>query len=1167
MSRFSWDDCIKATEFVSLRLGTTTFSSPDYIDESDERCDGNRNRYQTFYFEEVTSNPLPSGQTISVQITMRGDIPPPPPPANTAHWDATIGSRLDSNADHYGYEYNDFGTISDRTFEVSNHTFEIVHIKWDESDQDVEIRLNDCLKPTEFVNLRLGTTTFSDPDYAFKTSDYCSDNRDSYQIFRFDDVSTNPLPSGRQVSVRITYAGDTALPSNTANRWSTYLDSVQDNNDDEYGYHASDFGSIDDRTFDFDGTEYTILYLKWEDASDDIQFYLRECLKRSEVESLVLGGTTFSAPDTANHTDATCQNNRSYDQILKWQNVTTNPLPAGQRVSVTVNFTDAAPTPLPTVATPSRPTLGTVTTSSISISWAAVTGAGSYQVQYKRTTASPWNGPHSVANGLTYTAAALQQGTEYEFQVRATGNGTTHNSATWSGWSSSRKATTTSAPTAPTNGSATVDAFDGSLDLSWTAPSGGAATYQVNISSGTFSYSRTSITGASHSIPGTSLSGISGSQTARVKACNAQGNCGAELSISFRPPAPAPASLRSTETTTNSVTLSWGSVTGTTGYEHDYRKASDSTWSDVDRSTTATSRTVRGLECGIEYVFRVRAHGNGTTYFSQWGPWSSEARATTAGSCVPSAPENVVLEAGDRQITVTWDSPTANGGAIIDGYRVRYMADDASQWSYNTGQIFDPRSYVITNLNNGTSYDVEVQARNSETPPEFGAWSEAESATPVAPAPLPEVAAPSIRPATNGIAMHSITVEWPAVSGAAKYHVQHKQAADDWPTVDDNAPGQSSLSYQATGLTAGSNYHFRVRAYGNGTTHNASWSDWSGDFSASTLTNECSIQILGTISESASRQSSWSNRCESNNREGKYAKHFSFTLASASTVTIELVSSTDPYLFLMNGQGTSGTVVAENDDSRDNDLGRYNSRIVYEAAAGTYTAEATTYSSSVTGDFTIEIRVASTTTPNAPPEFGSATYSFSVDEDEANGHTVGTVAATDSDGTVASYSLDDTSLFSISNTGVITVAAPLEGQGDEPAVSLTVTATDDDGGTGTATVAITVDDVLPSEPRNVVLTPGHAQINVAWTEPDSNGARLRLGDVVRARRRDDAGLQPAAGLPRRPVQLRRRRRRGDERRGRHRSGRRPGRNRGLLRARRHVDLRHFEHRRNHPDGG
>ena len=250
--------------------------------------------------------------------------------------------------------------------------------------------------------------------------------------------------------------------------------------------------------------------------------------------------------------------------------------------------------------------------------------------------------------------------------------------------------------------------------------------------------------------------------------------------------------------------------------------------------------------------------------------------------------------------------------------------------------------------------------------------------------------------------------------------------------------------------------------------------------SALTLPNFCAIQILGSISQTASHQSRWADRCESTNRLNKYAKHFGFTLASASTVTIELVSSTDPYLFLMSGQGTSGTELAKNDDSGDAELGLQNSRITYAASAGTYTAEATTFGSGATGDFTITVSVASPT--NAPPEFGSATYSFSVDEDEANGHTVGTVAATDSDGTVASYSLDDTSLFSISNTGVITV-----------------TATDDDGGTGTATVAITVDDVLPSEPRNVVLTPGHAQINVAWTEPDSNGGASIDGYRVRHR--------------------------------------------------------------------
>ncbi len=1091
-----FDDCIKASEFVSLRLGSSTYSDPDWIDETDETCQFNRNRYQTFHFNDATSNPLPAGETVPVQITMRGNVPPPPP-ANTEHWDASIGSRKDSNSDHYGYRYSDFGTITDRTFQVSGHTFEISAIRWDESRRDVEIRLNDCLKPAEFVSLRLGTTTLSGPDYAFKTSDWCNDNRDSYQIFRFNGVSTNPLPSGRRVSVRITYSGDAALPPNTATRWSTYLDSVQDNNDDEYGYHASDFGSIDDRTFDFGGTSYTIRYLKWEDTSDDVQLYLNECLKRSEVAGLVLGDRTFSAPNTASRTDATCGSHRSYDQILKWTGVTANPLPAGRRVAVTLNFSDAAPAVLPTVSAPSRPTLGAVTASSIGVSWGAPTGAGSYQVRYRRVSSSVWSGPYAVSSGRTYTASGLQTGTEYEFQVRATGDGATRSSSTWSGWSPSRKATTTRAPGAPTNGSATVDAFDGSLDLSWSAPSGGASTYRVNIASGSFRYSRINIAGTSHSIPGTSLSAISGPQTARVKACSSGGSCGPELSISFRPPPPAPSNLRSTGATMDSVSLSWGSVAGVTGYEHDYRKASDRAWSDVDRSTTSTSRTVGGLECGVEYVFRARAHGNGTTYFRQWGPWSNEARATTAGGCIPSEPREVDLRAGDRRITVTWKAPASNGGAAIDGYRVRYMADDASSWTYSHAGLPDPLSHIVTGLENGTSYDVEVQARNRDA--EYGAWSEAETATPAAPPPLPAADAPSVTTAADGVSMHGITIRWPAVSGAAKYQVQHKPSADGWPTVDDGAAGQSALSYSAAGLTAATSYDFRVRAYGNGTTRSAGWGPWSGTLTASTLADACAVEILEAIADTVIRRGTWSSGCESTNRAGRYARHFSFTAGSRSTVTVELTSSTDPYLFLMSGEGTSGTVVARNDDSNDDDLGRLNSRITYEAAPGLYTAEATTFSSGAVGDFTIRIRVAAASPTNSPPAFGAGAYSFSVDEDAAVGHAVGTVAATDSDGSVASYSLDDTSLFSISNAGVISVAASLEGRGDEPPVSLTATATDDDGGTATATVAVTVDDVPPSEPREVVLTPGHAQIRVAWKAPDSDGGADIDGYRVRHR--------------------------------------------------------------------
>ena len=75
----------------------------------------------------------------------------------------------------------------------------------------------------------------------------------------------------------------------------------------------------------------------------------------------------------------------------------------------------------------------------------------------------------------------------------------------------------------------------------------------------------------------------------------------------------------------------------------------------------------------------------------------------------------------------------------------------------------------------------------------------------------------------------------------------------------------------------------------------------------------------------------------------RYARYFTFELATAAELTIELVSEIDPYLYLMAGAGTSGTELAKNDDSRDFAFGYSDSRITYEAAAGTYTAEATTY--------------------------------------------------------------------------------------------------------------------------------------------------------------------------------------------------------------------------------
>ena len=100
-----------------------------------------------------------------------------------------------------------------------------------------------------------------------------------------------------------------------------------------------------------------------------------------------------------------------------------------------------------------------------------------------------------------------------------------------------------------------------------------------------------------------------------------------------------------------------------------------------------------------------------------------------------------------------------------------------------------------------------------------------------------------------------------------------------------------------------------------------------------------------------STSGSWASSCQSVNRNGRYANFYTFFVNSTSLIQIDLESSQDTYLYLLNGAGTSGTVVESDDD----DGSDRNSLIVASLSPGTYTAEATTYGSAQTGNFTLSL--------------------------------------------------------------------------------------------------------------------------------------------------------------------------------------------------------------------
>ena len=107
-----------------------------------------------------------------------------------------------------------------------------------------------------------------------------------------------------------------------------------------------------------------------------------------------------------------------------------------------------------------------------------------------------------------------------------------------------------------------------------------------------------------------------------------------------------------------------------------------------------------------------------------------------------------------------------------------------------------------------------------------------------------------------------------------------------------------------------------------------------------------------TLSGAGASNGMWASDCDSTTKVGSYARYYTFTLAEESEVTITLESDTDPYLYLREGEAKAGDVLHENDDVAPGDT---NSRIQVTLVAGTYTIEATTYSSGATGSFTLTV--------------------------------------------------------------------------------------------------------------------------------------------------------------------------------------------------------------------
>jgi hypothetical protein len=148
---------------------------------------------------------------------------------------------------------------------------------------------------------------------------------------------------------------------------------------------------------------------------------------------------------------------------------------------------------------------------------------------------------------------------------------------------------------------------------------------------------------------------------------------------------------------------------------------------------TGTSITWDGLENGVAYQVRVRAHNRAPepSDFSAWSASEIPARAPDA----PGAPTSERLEAvgTQSQLRVSWNQPAQNGDAIA-GYQLRVHRGSSVVRTIDVaaGQT----SQAVTVDNSETTYTFTVRAQNKAG---WGQWSAASAprqaaGTPSAPA-------------------------------------------------------------------------------------------------------------------------------------------------------------------------------------------------------------------------------------------------------------------------------------------------------------------------------------------------------------------------------------------------------------------------------------------------
>ncbi len=323
------------------------------------------------------------------------------------------------------------------------------------------------------------------------------------------------------------------------------------------------------------------------------------------------------------------------------------------------------------------------------VSWAAVTNAISYAVDYKTNSATTWTSFSTAQAGTSAVLTGLTQGTLYNWRVRAT-------CAAGSGNFVSANFTTT-APfvcNAPSGLNATA-ITSSAATLNWGAVTG-AASYAVDYklnTAATWTSAATATTATSVTISGLTASSL---YDYRVSTnCGTNGASGFSTA-QFTSAAPfvcnAPSGLNATAITSSAATLNWGAVTGAASYAVDYKLNTAATWTSAATATTATSVTISGLTASSLYDYRVSTNcgTNGASGFT-----AAQFTTTAVSVCANSFEPNETLATAATITNGSTNSAAITSSTDIDYFKITTTATSNITYSLvgPSGVDFDMTIY------------------------------------------------------------------------------------------------------------------------------------------------------------------------------------------------------------------------------------------------------------------------------------------------------------------------------------------------------------------------------------------------------------------------------------------------------------------------------------------